>query len=98
MNAELLQTSANLNKSVCYWSPQEFFNTNNEARIQRDEPIINTFFNYEHVYRISNLCFDKCVNDFDSTTLSYKENECLNQCKNKSMAYYNDLTFMDVFL
>jgi hypothetical protein len=97
MNAELLQTSANLNKSIWYWSPQEFFNTSNAARIKRDERILNTFFNYEHVYRISNLCFDKCVNDFDSVNLSFKETDCLKQCKNKSMAFYNDLTFIDVF-
>jgi hypothetical protein len=96
MNPELKETSANLNKSIWYWSPRDFFNSRNAERIKRDERILNSFFNYEHVYRISNLCFDKCVNNFTSTKFVENEMDCLKQCKNKLMSYYSDMTFLDV--
>lgn len=95
MNWELKETSGNLNKSVWYWNPKEFFDSSNAERIKRDERILNTFFNHEHVYRISNLCFDKCVDDFLSDKPVNQEMECLKQCKNKLMSYYSDLSFLD---
>jgi hypothetical protein len=96
MNWELKQTSGNLNKSVWYWSPREFYDSSNGERIKRDERILNSFFNQEHVYRISNLCFDKCVHDFQSAKPVNEELDCLKQCKNKLMNYYSDLSFLDV--
>jgi len=54
---------------------------------RRDRNLMDRFFNSQQKTKLANLCFNSCVNDFNSSSLSSEEFSCLDNCKNLSSQF-----------
>ncbi len=49
-------------------------------KYKKNVSIFNILFSVEDTSMTKRLCFDKCVDDFQSTNYSLKEKACMNSC------------------
>jgi hypothetical protein len=91
MSLFLDNTPNNLNKSIFYYDPKKLFDANYGKKVQRDQIFINRIIEDDHVNKIHNMCFDKCVNDFNIDGFSETELQCFKGCKSSSMKAYSSL-------
>lgn len=98
MSFDLLSTSKNLNKSVWFYNPQDFFNPKTAEMVKRDQVIINRIFSDEDHLRLFTVAFDKCVDKFDSASLSFEEIKCMKSLKENFQTYIKDLEISDKIL
>jgi hypothetical protein len=66
----------------------EYDNKFMEMRHKRERNLFNRVLPAEKSLETANICFDNCVKDFTSISLSNEESKCLYNCKEMSYNYF----------
>ena len=83
MSMDLKLTPSNLNTSVFYDRLHRVFLPNNGFSSLVDARLSQQIVTQEHLHKLSNICFEKCVNDFSSVNFTTEESTCLSLCKSQ---------------
>ena len=84
-------------KNVWEFQVKELSEQMMNEKLQRDQNLINRFFKYAQLQKISNMCFNACVNNFNDSTLQNEEVRCLSTCKETSLNFIFDNKFPDTY-
>ncbi len=76
----------NLNNSVFLDESHKFNSPQGAYSLERDKHLMKQIFTTQHFHKITNFCFDKCVNNFSQTEFTQEESMCLNICKADTMS------------
>jgi hypothetical protein len=93
---DLKETSKNLNKSIWFYSPEDYLRPNIQRQLERENKFANSILSDKQVFNYSMVCFDKCVNTFMDEYLTIKENDCIKGCKKFIRNIISNESFLNI--
>lgn len=91
MSMHLKQTSTNLNRSTFFYTQDQIFNPKLQEQIHKDIALSYKVFDPIQTMRMSNVCLDRCIEDFKTPNLSAKESSCLLSCRKEIGSFFFNL-------
>jgi hypothetical protein len=90
----LQEPSNNLNKSVFLDESHRINLPQGAYSLEKDRYLMKQIFTPQHFHKLTNFCFDKCVNNFASADFTSEESICLNMCKADTLSAVTKLDLL----